>query len=190
MMQIYQLKERPEDFRELQLGLDDLLEQIGEEHLMALHKQRSQNTSLLPIWKNVKSTFGDVLGKDSVVPDVSLWASTYLVLNAKAYASLNEELCNEGEFLPITADGENYYIFNCLSFGQEDETTCVKKYLDGIEDGIDTLFFDDIDVAGRYLFKSKLQGCQALYATEHFKELCEQHLFKGLRYETDLLAIF
>ena len=190
MIQVYQLKELPENFKGLQLGLDELLDQLGEEHLMTLHKQRSQNTSLLPIWDKVKASYDDVLGKQLVTPDVSLWASTYLVLSTKAYEVLNEVLIDEGEFLPINIEGEDAFIFNCLSFGQEVETICVKKYLDGIEDGLESLFFEEYDVSDRYLFKSKLQGCQALYATENFRELCEQNQLNGLRYESDLLAVF
>ncbi|EIO2324622.1 hypothetical protein QNE86_003384 [Vibrio vulnificus] len=189
-MNVYQLKELPEEYKELQLDLDDLFDALGEEHLMTIHFQRSKNTSLLPIWKTLALDFEDVLGKNSKEPDVSLWASTYLVLNSRAYSVLSDELKNEGEFLPISIGSESGYIFNCLSFGQEDTAVCTVKYLDGIEDGLETLYFDEDDVRGRLLFKSKKQGCQALYATEKFRDICAKYQLHGLRFEDDLLAVF
>lgn len=189
-MNVYQLKELPEDYQELQLDLDDLFDSLGEEHLMTIHFQRSRNTSLLPIWKPLELEFTDVLGKNSKEPDVSLWASTYLVLNLRAYEILSDSLRHEGEFLPITIGEKPGYIFNCLSFGQEDTAVCTIKYLDGIEDGLETLYFDEDDVRDRLLFKSKMQGCQALYATEAFRDICAKHQLHGLRFEEDLLAIF
>ncbi|HAS6253089.1 TPA: hypothetical protein RQL13_003592 [Vibrio vulnificus] len=189
-MNVYQLKELPEEYKELQLDLDDLFDALGEEHLMTIHFQRSKNTSLLPIWKTLALDFEDVLGKNSKEPDVSLWASTYLVLNSRAYSVLSDVLKNEGEFLPISIGEESGYIFNCLAFGQEDTAVCTVKYLDGIEDGLETLYFDEDDVQERLLFKSKMQGCQALYATEKFRDICAKYQLQGLRFEDDLLAVF
>ncbi|TOJ07613.1 hypothetical protein CGI45_25245, partial [Vibrio parahaemolyticus] len=80
------------------------------------------------------------------IPDVSLWSMTYLVLSHRAYEILKPILENEGEFLLVTVGEEQVYVFNCLSFGQEDESVCVKKYLDGIEDGYETLYFEESDI--------------------------------------------
>ncbi|UTV29385.1 hypothetical protein [Photobacterium atrarenae] len=189
-MNVYQLKELPKEYQGLQLGPSELFAAIGKQHMMTIHKQRSQNTSLLPIWANVSASFSDVLGKNSTLPDVSLWASTYLVLRDNAYNILKPALEKEGEFLPISIEGEHAFIFNCLSFAVEDESLCVKKYLDGIEDGLETLYFDEDDIKDRLLFKSRLQGCQTLYATETFKTLCEEHGLHGLHFEPDLLSVF
>ena len=189
-MNVYQLKEMPHDYKALQLGPTELFGAIGKQHLMTIHRQRSQNTSLLDIWKNVSASFDDVLGTNADIPDVSLWSMTYLVLSHRAYEILKPILENEGEFLLVTAGEEQVYVFNCLSFGQEDESVCVKKYLDGIEDGYETLYFEESDIEKRYLFKSRLEGCQRLYATESFKRLCDHYDLRGLRFEENLLSVF
>ncbi|MGY5585164.1 hypothetical protein [Vibrio cincinnatiensis] len=189
-MNVYQLKEMPYEYKALQLGPTELFAAIGKQHLMTMHRQRSQNTSLVKIWKNVAAAFDDVLGQDSRIPDVSLWAMAYLVLSSRAYELLEPTLKNEGEFLSVSMGEEQVYIFNCLSFGKEDESVCVKKYLDGIEDGYATLHFDESDIEKRYLFKSRLEGCQRLYATDSFKRLCEYYDLQGLRFEEDLLGVF
>ncbi|TON45549.1 hypothetical protein CGH55_25180, partial [Vibrio parahaemolyticus] len=71
-MNVYQLKEMPHDYKALQLGPTELFGAIGKQHLVTIHRQRSQNTSLLDIWKNVSASFDDVLGTNADIPDVSL----------------------------------------------------------------------------------------------------------------------
>lgn len=81
------------------------------------------------------------------------------------------------------------YIFNCQQFGKEDATLCAKRYLNGIEDGYDTLAFDQDDIAEKLIFKSRLVG-PMLFVTEEFKSVCENHKFEGLRFEPNVLAVF
>lgn len=191
-MKIYQLKQRPEEFKTLILDIMNLANQLGDKKLVKqLRVQPSTNEPLLPLWKDgVVSEFEDVLGKDSAIPDVSPWRGTSLALTAEAYQKLEPVLAPEGEFLPITVGDETIYAFNCLSFGTEDESMCLKKYSDGFEDGLETLEFDEEDIEPRYVFKSRLQGCTVLYATESFKHLCEEYRLEGLRFDEDLLDPF
>ncbi|SEA68507.1 hypothetical protein [Alkalimonas amylolytica] len=109
-----------------------------------------------------------------------------------AYDALAADLKHEGEFLPITVDGQSTYLFNCQSFAAEDRSLTERNYLDGEPDGVRSLVFDNADIANnnRCVFRSKLQGCTALYASEKFRLLCEKHNLGGLKFETDLLDIF
>ncbi|AVF72739.1 hypothetical protein J4H27_06035 [Vibrio alginolyticus] len=191
-MKIYQLKQRPEEFKTLTLDIMNLANQLGNKKLVRqLRLQPSTNEPLLPIWKDgVVGDFEDVLGKNSTMPDISTWYSTYLALTAGACDKLESVLASEGEFLPINVGDETIYAFNCLSFGAEDESMCLKKHTDGFEDGLETIEFDEEDIEPRYVFKSRLQGCTVLYATESFKLLCEEHGLEGLKFDEDLLDPF
>lgn len=191
-MKIYQLKQRPDEFKTLTLDIMTLANQLGDRKLVKqLRVQPATNEPLLPIWKEgVVSKFEDVLGKDSPLPDVSPWRGTCLALSAEAYRKLKPVLASEGEFLPINVGDETIYAFNCLSFGIEDESVCLKKFTDGFEDGLETLEFDEEDIESRYVFKSRLQGCTVLYATESFKHLCEEYGLMGLRFDENLLDPF
>lgn len=190
-MKVYQLKYSPERFMAASLGPLELAEQIGNDDLIPLLLNHSAtNEPLLPHWGEVTETFSPLSPTSTEIPDISLWGGTSLILNAKAYDLLSERLALEGEFLPVTANDEQMYIFNCLSFGKEIEELCVKKYLEGEVDGLETLVFDDEDIAGKFLFKSKLQGCGTLYCSSHFKALIEELGLEGLRFDTDLLNPF
>jgi len=63
-----------------QLGDMDLIEKIFVQPL--------ENFSFKSIWGEVDIEFEDVLKKDSLLPDISLWLRVFLVLCPKAYASL------------------------------------------------------------------------------------------------------
>ncbi|SBS30483.1 hypothetical protein MSP8886_01827 [Marinomonas spartinae] len=191
-MNIYQLKDIPDEFKTLTLNVMSLAEQLGSKKLTRqLRMQPATNESLSSIWKeNVRGQFSDVLGKGSMIPDISCWRGTYLVLSPKGYHYLKEPLSSEGEFLPIQVEDTTFHVFNCLSFGLENEPLCVKKYLDGFEDGLETLHFDEDDIEPRFLFKSQLQGCSVLYATDSFKQLYDENGLTGLRFDSDLLTPF
>lgn len=190
MTDIYQLMERPHEFRTLNLNVMSLAAQLDGINFEAIRKQPSTNVPLLPFWHNkVSCTTRDVLGEDTPVADVFLWLRVYLVVSERAHTLLHPMLASAGEFLPITVDGQQMYIFNCRDYGREDESLCIKKYLNGLDDGYETLAFYEQDIEGRLLFKSKFNGT-ALYATEHFKRVCEENGLMGLRFERNLLATF
>lgn len=101
-MKIYQLKQRPEEFKTLTLDIMNLANQLGNKKLVRqLRLQPSTNEPLLPIWKDgVVGDFEDVLGKNSTVPDISTWYSTYLALTAGACDKLGSVLASEGSSCP------------------------------------------------------------------------------------------
>ncbi|WP_250460301.1 hypothetical protein [Microbulbifer litoralis] len=191
-MKVYQLKSIPERFMAFKLDALTLCDQLGNDDLLPLFLGHSGGGEpLTPHWgEGVSSTFSPLSPSSTEIPDISLWGGAKLILNAKAYDLLKERLAPEGEFLPVSADGQRMYAFNCLSYGKEDEELCVRKYLDGEFVGLETLVFDDNDVAGRFLFKSKLQFGGALYCSSAFKALCNELGLEGLRFDEDLINPF
>ncbi|WP_105103580.1 hypothetical protein [Microbulbifer pacificus] len=192
MNTVYQLKAIPEKFMALQLDIVQLAEQLGDIALIdTLMQFPATNESLKSIWNDsVSDNFQPLSKTSSEIPDVSLWDAASLVLNQKAYDSLNRYLESEGEFLPITCNGEKMYIFNCQSFGEEDKAHTVKKYVNGTDMGLEYLEFNSDDVAKRFIFKSKLKGVNTLYCTTSFKALCKEFKLEGLRFDEDLVSPF
>lgn len=196
-MKVYRLSRIPERFMSAGIDTVDLIEQLGEDvdvMLPLVLQALEKGESMASIWKEgLTSEFRPLSPTSTEIPEISLWESRMvgLLLGARAYDVFKDRLAPEGEFLPVTVDGEPMQVFNCLSYAKEDESRCVRRYVDGeLAVGLETLFFDDEDVAGRFLFKSKLQGGSELYCSSSFKALCEEVGLKGLRFDEDLLSPF
>ena len=190
-MSAFQLKHIPDRFMGFELDVVELSEQLGNEDLIdTLMYQPASNESLLPYWGEVAYDFQSLSPTSKEIPDVSIWDISMLILTKKAYEALGEHLAEDGEFLPITANGQAMHVFNCLSFGAENTALCETSYLNGLEDGLKTLAFDEADINARMVFKSKLEGCNRLYASSAFKDLCEKFGLEGLRFDEDLISIF
>ncbi|WP_250462050.1 hypothetical protein [Microbulbifer litoralis] len=192
MNTLYQLKQIPERFMALQLDVVQLADQLGDIELLdTLMQFPASNEPLSSIWKDsVSDDFQPLSLTSTEIPDISLWDATCLVLNEKAFNALNRYLKHEGEFLPITANGEKMHIFNCQAFGKEDKSLTVKKYVNGTDFGLEHLAFDEDDVAQRFVFKSEMKGCNTLYCTSSFKALCKEFSLEGLRFDGDLVSPF
>lgn len=190
---VYQLKYLPKTYKALQLDIMTIVEQLGDYGLIAkLMNAPLTGDSLAQEWQPIATTLQSLAASGTEEPDISLWDSQGLYLSAKAYDALAADLKHEGEFLPIMVDGQPAYLFNCQSFAAEDLSLTERNYLDGEPNGVRTLVFDEADITSnnRCVFRSKLQGCTALYANEKFKQLYEKHNLVGLKFETDLLGIF
>lgn len=190
-MTVYQLKYIPERFKSFQIDILTLATQLGSDDLIPLlMRAPAENTPLLPLWRKVSHSLSPLSDTATEIPDVSPWLGCGLLLSERGHRELKDHLCTEGEFLPVEADGAPMYLFNCLSFGKEDLELTEKKYLDGYEDGLQSLAFDESDTQNRMVFKSKMEGCGALYASSAFKVLCERLGLEGLRFDTELLSPF
>lgn len=189
---IYQLKTIPESHKTLSLTPMTLLNKIGDEKLvMRVHKQPSTNESLKDDWKEINCEMRDM--EDSVnptLPDISLWANIHLFVSDKAHKILREKLESHGDFLPIKADGHQYYIFTCFTYGKEIESSLSYEYHNGNAINLTSLEFDESDAKDKPVFKSNSKLCGSIFCNDDFKSICENNNLQGLRFEEDLLAIF
>ncbi|ELI5415007.1 hypothetical protein RRJ93_003218 [Vibrio parahaemolyticus] len=165
-----------------QLGDLDLIENIVVQPL--------ENFSLKTIWGEVDIEFEDVLTKDSLLPDISLWLRVFLVLSPKAYSCLKGPLSKAGEFLSIRFQEEEWYLYTPLEFGEEDKDKCVEKIEYGSLAGLEVLVFNESDVAEKPVFKSKMQGPSFLYCTDQFKSLCDKYELGGVIFSSHLTDPF
>ena len=191
MTSAYQLKRVPERFFEGQTDLLTLARQLGDENLVErLLMCPHMNEPMQPFWGDVTDSWHQLSMTSSEKPDISLWNAGCLLLGQRAHQVLRLHLTADGEFLPITVDGEPMHVFNCLMWGKEDMSLTEKAYLDGYEDGIATLAFDEADVAEKMIFKSKLEAGATLYASAKFKALVERSGLQGVRFDADLMDPF
>lgn len=195
MNQVFQIK-HPETYKSAILDWYELSQQLGDDEsenlLRELHSLLVGNKPLMPIWgSGVHHSFQSISPVSEAIPDISSWGGPMLLLNARAHDLLRDRLAPEGEFLPITVDGEAMQIFHCLSYAKEEVELCVRRYFQGMPlEGLETLTFRADDVADRFLFLSKLQGGNKLYCSTQFKALVTELGLEGLRFDTDLLDPF
>lgn len=192
MSAAYLLKEVPDRFYGSSITISELAKQLGGANgmLRRLFLQPEQNEAMASYWGTVTDHWMKRSATSHEKPDICLWGSGSLLLNLRAYNALREPLSGQGEFLPITVDLDPMYVFNCLTWGQEDMGLTETQYVDGYEDGIATLAFEPDDIATKLVFKSRLAGAGLVFASHSFKELIEGHQLQGLRFDADLMNPF
>ena len=127
--------------------------------------------------------------KDVAAPDITFW-SNFLALNQRAFEALAPHIKDDGEFLPIDVEGHSVILFNCTQSVAEVPELSLIKYEDGFPNGLKSLVFDEDDVAGKAIFKSALEGYNALFITDVFKNICEESALTGVWFDEDLLNVF
>lgn len=185
---IYRLK-RPENSYEIvQLSILQLAKLLDDPKYQIVRKLSSSCMSLAERWSK-PSCEPHQHYQNNALSDISFWGN-FLVLNQKAVEHLSPVIGRWGEFLPINVEGFQLTLFNCTTLGAEIEDQSLIKYQDGFPMGLETLAFNDQDVADKAIFKSKLEGCKALFVNEQFKAICEKNQLSGVVFDEDLLNIF
>ncbi|WP_051303614.1 hypothetical protein [Psychromonas aquimarina] len=194
-MNIYQIKNVTNTYDVIDLDIVDLAETLSENCeydedtiLKMLMHVASDNISLKKMWpKEILCNYFGNSRKQGY--DITRFGK-FLVLKMNAVEVLYGELSKCGELLPLNVEGNKMMLFNCLTFGKEQEELCVKKYEDGFECGVETLYFNENDIEDKAIFKSKLQHAMSYYCTDKVKLLVEEHQLKGIRFDTDLINPF
>lgn len=184
MPQVFALRTDWAKFQVLELGLPELLSLlprgVGLNNLVQFSYQHPGMTS----WWRASTTrfldYDDGGGAGQrLIPDICVWADSTLIVSARAYAQLSDVLEACGECIPLTVGQEAFYIFIGFVYGEMLE----QPVLQGRgERGAEGLAFrrgaDDMMV-----FKSMVQGCVTLCASERFKQLVEQGDLNGLIFD-------
>jgi hypothetical protein len=193
MNNIYRIENDGHQFKWLGLEVHDIIDMMPEEYsLKELHRFNYFNLSLANGWNNVNSTFRPNFDRpDDPIPDISLWLGyASLVFSERAFEVLGDMLKGFGEFLPIACNGDTFHIFNCRTLANADESRSKQIIFDGQAVGAEKIAFDDKDVNGKTVFKSKYNACVDLYCDESFKNEVEKYAFKGLVFSTELVPSF
>lgn len=185
---IYRLKS-PEDMHEVvQLRPVELAKLLNDTDLKLIRRMFNSNESLSGRWVTPSCKAHPSFAKKPA-PDISFWGN-FLALNQKAFDALAPVIKNDGEFLPINVEGYSLQFFNCTQLAAEIPEQSLIKYEDGFPNGLKSLVFDERDVAGKAIFKSKLEGCNALFITDVFRNICDECNLTGVWFDEDLLNIF
>ncbi|WP_439176796.1 hypothetical protein [Cellvibrio sp. ARAG 10.3] len=176
---------------EFTTDLEEMLDEIGPEVGDLEFMQFSRhNLRLADHWKNFFGTFKKIQSEATAIHDITCWRGATLVLSESASNSLKHILQPNGELLPITCNGENYYIFNCLSRAEIDKSK--SKQLN-LKEGLiefENIKFEESSIQGKALFKSKDEGCTATFCTNEFVDLVMNLGMKGVRFSENLTEIF
>ena len=179
-------------FQEIDLKIDDVIDARPSDVDEDIVLDFSLNNYAMSDWWPTPDTEFVAIDNDSkaLIPDISKWMDTSLVLSPKAYRLLGDTFKEWGEFLPITVRGEIFYIFNCLTFGLVHNNLCEKSYYEGEEVGIKTIVFDNQDVATKLVFKTTYNSCIELYCGDRLKNIVQSYELSGVIFSEILVEDF
>lgn len=172
----------------IDLDLIGLAKILGDKDLKLVKRLSTSNISILDKWVKPTCGFNKNYKSKSSPSDVSLWGS-FLVLSPVAYQSLHPALSLHGEFLPINFNGADWWLFNCLELGAELPDDCVHNDI-RYSPGLEVLVFDENAVSGKFVFKSKLEGCKTLFCDERLKLSIQALPVCGVNFSTNLIEQF
>ena len=145
-----------------------------------------RNTAMQSWWHLPK---GDTIKGDAGLPDITVWVDSALILSPKASRLLADSLAPFGELLPVHIENQEYTLFNCLTFAEEDKAKTEFEY-----DGDIPLWLKSLDFAPaaseKLIFKSKMQKALTPFCNERFKEIIESFELKGLWFDEKLMETY
>lgn len=190
-MQLYAIRNDGIHYKQLDLTILDVNRHSPDElELEDVIEFSKRNTKMSSWWKTPETDFISVNGDESApIPDISLWVDAALVLSPKAHRMLGDLLQPSGEFLPVSIQGEHYYIFNCLSIGEEDtEKSKFEKHKD-IPLGLKCLSFKET-AYDLVIFKSHLENCLTVFCGERLKAAVDSFSLTGAKFDANLIEQF
>lgn len=189
MSKIHAIRDGGLKFKELDLEIRDIRRQRPEDVLLDdVLKFHIRNTAMAAWWKTPETEFISQVDPNAAIPDISPWIYSSLVLSPKAYRYLGELLKDSGEFLPVLADGETYWIFNCFVAIDPNDEKCQYDYEqdDGVKMEITHLEFQD-SASNNLVFKTPAEFCVTLFCNEKFKDIIDSFKLTGIAFDENLI---
>lgn len=184
-MTIYAVRScRSPYYRELDFDVMDIINSKPKDlHMDDILEAGQRNTAMAEWW-----TRPDVVFQrgNEPIPDISVWIDSTLLLSPKAYRFLFDMLKDYGEFLPILVESEEYFLFNCLTFCEEDPAYTNGEYQDDQLIMLTRLRFAD-SAEKSTLFKSSMEQGLTPYCNNCFKDAVEAFELKGLFFDENLI---
>ncbi len=137
-------------------------------------------------WSAFEISFDSLSTSNKVLmPDV-MARNGRLFFSSEAYEKLYG-LCEEhGEFLPVTYEGRDGFLFNILSVAESvgglDESLSIKNEFGEVQ----ALAFCEDKLVGMNIFRTEFDGYMGIYCSDAFKSTVEQAGLKGLTFSTDV----
>lgn len=185
-MTIYRLNYRVVDYPRVEISEDE------KERLPNGRETFVPGLSRKDQWVKLDASlyYGSEVPKQLPLPDLTTSIFEFIVSN-KALDYLRPIIGRYGEFLPISVDGNVYYIFNLLnSTDAIDPFNSKKEYFDGIEIGVKKIAFIEHEVKDLLIFNSPYDEYAYTYCTEKFKDIIEgSGLSSGWEFLEDLREV-
>lgn len=176
-MEIYAVRNDGFKYQELDLEVNDFIEEFPEKYDYGqAHDFCIENIAMSGFWKLKKTGFSEIEGEENLIPDITKWIDSTLLLSPRAHRFLADSLNKYGEFLPVVIGKETYQIFNCLTL------------VDVLEDKSSetNIIFNPESIGENLIFKTRFQHCFDLYCLPRFKVLIEELNLKGVVFDTHL----
>ncbi len=178
-MSIYSIRRDIDNFKVFTVDDSDIYEKMEDFDIHGFGKALEFN------WVSPVAFFIDNDSKSEVIPDISLWFSTNLVLSSKAKKILDPLVGKLGEYLSVDGQCNDYSMLNLTSrIGNEVvdlEKTKHEYYDDGSWKRIEKLVFvKNADSITPSLFSIEMDRGITLFCNQTFKDEVEKHSLKGL----------
>lgn len=119
------------------------------------------------------------------IPDISVFQGR-LFLNAKAYAALENIIKLDGEFLPVSFEGGDAYIFTPLRVAETVDGLDIHLSRKNEWGDLENLAFHESKIEGWSLFRCEYDTFMSLHCRQEVKDAVEQAELKGAFFTTEL----
>jgi len=187
-MTIYAIRNNREPYyRELDFNQMDIVNAAPESmHPDEILDGAERNSAMSGWWVTPSVDF---YGGSDPVSDIAVWLTSILLLSPKAHRVLGGILKAYGEFLPITVSGDKYFLFNCLTFGDEDSVGTQFESEGGQELWLKFLAFQE-SAESLPVFKSLSNKGMTPFCNQRFKDAVESFELKGLIFDEQLIEVY
>lgn len=185
-MTIYRLQFDRSNFLAAEIWPDEIHQKLGDPFILG------RTSTWTDIWVPLEVKFHDLSDRGKILtpPDITVWFTSDLVLNEKAYRKLQEPLAEYGEFLPLKCEGNPYWllhVFRITGMEAVNEQRSQRTIDEADFITIESLTFNEEVVQDNLIFKSIYDEARTLFCNKPFTELISQTQLRGLKFTTDLV---
>jgi|TARA_Y100000296_G_scaffold46854_1_gene53729 hypothetical protein len=187
-MNIYRIEPISDKFGMLELSSKAITEAYGD---LGYEDLREAETSLADSWPDCGAALYDYHSTNvrelHALPDVYTWNGCFLVLSDQAKRDFEDLLASLGEFLPLTLDGQPYYLLSLHNVVNPKPDRAEELLENGIPVGIKSLDFDLPDIGAPAVFKTDFDYFNHVYCTDQFrKRVIASNLEIGIMFVSEL----
>jgi hypothetical protein len=140
----------------------------------------------LAAWKSLHINFTSCTGgKAKTIPDISENFGR-LFLSNKARSTLKDLLSAGGEFLSVTYEGGEGYLFNPLLTAEQYDAIDPKLTTHDQYGNLEHFGFTQENLKDVPIFKTKLDTYKGIFCSEEVKQACEEAALTGVTFHPDV----
>lgn len=152
------------------------------------HFSRSPQ-SYIDSWQSFEIDFESLGSKKAKMPEITV-RNGKMFLSEHATAVLKNIIENQGEFLPITYQNHKGIIFNILTTAEDVDGLKDRLSSKNVFGEVQSLAFNEDLVKSLHIFRTIYDGYMGIYCSEVFKNTVEQSGLKGVKFSSDIGAVF